>query len=90
MKKKILEKVLKFMKQVETNDMNSNQFVFEFLRWNDKDFFSFTTRFLGWPSVESILRARRKVIADYWIGKRTKADTEKEYIGEFARTNNLI
>lgn len=91
MKKQIKEKVLAFMESVDTSDMSSNEFIYKFLdlwemwSWPDWD----RDKILNWPSFESILRSRRKVIADYWIGKRTKADSEEIYIEEFARQNKF-
>ncbi len=88
MKKQIKEKVLAFMESVDTCDMSSNRFVYWYLK-SLKPNMHFAKEFLNWPSVESILRSRRKVIADHGIWKRTKADTEEEYIEEFARTNKF-
>lgn len=85
MKDRIIDTVLEFMKEVDTSEMNSNEFIFEMY----ENYFWKVTNFKNWPSVESITRSRRKVISDYWFWKREKADTEKEYIETFARKNKI-
>lgn len=90
MKTKVKEQVLEFMKAQHTSYMSSNQFVWEFIFHHDRShYYNFEEAFLKWPSVESILRSRRMIIANYWIGKRTDADSEQAYVKEFARTNKI-
>lgn len=89
--KNLKEKVLKFMESTDTSDLNTNEFIWEFIMyispWSDellpKRFFTHL------PSMETILRARRFIIKTHGIGVRTKADTEEEYIWEYALNNKI-
>lgn len=88
MKTKVKELVLKFMTSTDTSDMNSNQFVADFInihKWDDP----FYIAFLKAPSVESITRSRRYLTKAYWIWKRTNSDTEQEYIESYALSNKI-
>ena len=94
MKKKVKEKVLAFMESVDTCELSTTKFIYEFIYfnlwyscWHFREIF--LDEFLK-CNPEWIVRARRKVIADHGIWKRTKADTEEEYIEEFARTNKFL
>jgi hypothetical protein len=79
------------MESVDTSDLSTNKFIVDFIRWEYKlvNQWNILTYIELWPSFESIVRSRRKVIADHGIWKRNKADTEEEYIEEFARTNKF-
>jgi len=92
MKTKVKDQVLKFMKRYDTGDMNTNEFILEFLFRTDKNPVAFTPLedlIRKWPSIESITRSRRYITKAYGIWKRTKADTEEEYIEEFALNNRI-
>ena len=93
MKKQIKEKVLAFMESVDTSELSTAKFIEEYIFYTltyKPDCFAevFLHEFLK-CNPEWIVRARRSVIADHGIWKRTKADTEKEYIEEFGRTNKF-
>lgn len=87
MKKWITKDVLKFMESTDTSAMNTNEFIVEFVH-TKYDAYQLNDLILA-PSVEGILRARRKIIADCWIWKRTHADSEQSYIDEYARKNKI-
>ena len=94
MQKNVKEQVLEFMTEVDTSEMNSNEFVIEFTqRWLEVsewiDNYTTVELFLKWPSVESITRSRRYIIKTHWIWVRTKADKEKDYIEEYALSNKF-
>lgn len=97
MKKQVKEDVLEFMTEEDTSSMSSNEFIIQFLwrkcldrtAYEEYSHCSLEEELRYWPSVESILRSRRQVIADYWIWERTKADSEEEYIEEFARKDKI-
>ena len=86
---KIKNQVLEFMKNTDTSDMNSNQFIYEFLdMWSIwKSSQEIQKEFLNAPSVEWLTRARRYIIKAYWIWIRTKAESENKYIKEFCLNN---
>ena len=79
--------VLEFMKETETSQLNSNEFVWEIFKRITWDSIINQEQFIFWPSVSWINRARRYIIKAYWIWKRTKADSEKKYIKEFCLNN---
>lgn len=95
MKKWITKDVLKFMESTDTSAMNTNEFIIEFLIYKAKTLLNEPVYTISvdllkkMESFESILRARRKIISDYWIWKRTNADTEQDYIDEYARKNKI-
>ena len=85
MKKQVKEQVLEFMTEVDTSEMNSNEFIIQFTEYINWYIWSYDTleNLLNWPSVESITRSRRYVIKAHWIWARVKADKEKDYIEEY-------
>lgn len=94
MKKDVREKVLNFIQNRDTSELSSNEFIWDFIEYeawfNYWNWITMTRDlFCKIVSVESITRSRRKVIADHWIGKRTKADKEIDYITEFGRQNKF-
>lgn len=89
MKKWITKDVLKFMESTDTSAMNTNEFIVTYINYNTWKNFLTEFDFLECVSFESLLRARRKIIADYWIWKRTHADSEQSYIDEYARKNKI-
>lgn len=91
MKKWITKDVLKFMESTDTSELSTNKFIVDFIRFQYRlvNQWNILTYIELWPSFESITRARRKIIADYWIWKRTHADSEQSYIDEYARKNKI-
>ena len=82
--KKIKYQIREMMDSIDTKDMGANRFVFEYLNRYVK-WFRTATKLLTWPSVESIVRARRKVTAENpWKYDRTNADDQSVYIQEYA------
>lgn len=83
--KQVKQKVLAFMESVNTSEMDVNKFFYEFVcaNWETgmfiEDYWDY--------NIEGVVRARRSISADHWIGVRTKADTQKVYINEYAREN---
>jgi hypothetical protein len=89
MKTKTKDMVIKFMTDRDTSNLNSNEFIFEYYKILTWDSIINETQFRYWPSTESITRLRRYIIQNYWIGKRTKADTESEYIEAYWLKNKI-
>lgn len=89
MKKQVKDQVLEFMKDNDTSEMNTNEFVFKFIQTLTWDSILNYTQCIEAPSFESITRSRRWAIKTHWIWKRTKADTQETYIDEFVLNNKI-
>ena len=91
MNKQTKQKVLLFMRRVDTTNLNSNNFVADYFN----HFWWFTSEtFRLWDSVESITRSRRYWLMqekennlNLWLSRSDKSkDTEQEYKNTFTRT----
>ena len=80
-KTKILDDVHDFMNYCPTNSLSTSGFIAKYMIWKYGDFN--LELFLN-INIESISRSRRKIIELYPQHKRTKADTESEYILAFS------
>ncbi len=81
----IRNKVQALMDSIDTSDMNTNRFVFEYLSRYWKGFRT-ATKLLTWPSLETILRERRYIVStDPERYTRTNADDQILYIQEYTK-----
>lgn len=93
--KNIKQSVKKFMTDVDTSEMNSNEFIYEYyfydiLEENEISPFEFYRFFLNWPSVETILRDRRWLVKnDVFTRSNKSKDKEIDYIKENAIQNKF-
>ena len=85
MNKWIKTTVLRFMEENETWSMNTNQFVLNIY----SQYFWKVFEYAEWPSFEWITRARRFITKTHWIGERTNATKEMEYIKQFSLNNKI-
>ena len=84
--------VLAFMRAVDTANLNTNNFVMDFYRYNYWEVNEHTIR--NWISFESISRSRRYRLMqekennlNLWLSRSDKSkDTEQEYKNTFTRT----
>jgi len=92
MNKQVKLDVLEFMKNIETKNMNTNNFVLEFFRY--KNWKINENEIRNWISFESISRSRRYWLSqekiwnlNLWLSRtETSRDTEQIYKNEFQRT----
>lgn len=92
MKKWTRKDVLAFMESVETSDMNTNKFVITFFKENIHNAWNtslWLEKIQNSYSFESIQRARRYITKSHWIGIRTKADKEIDFIKEYSLENKF-
>jgi len=89
MRNKVKDQVLEFMQREDTSGMNNNEFIFEYYKTLTWDSILNEVQFRDLPSTESVSLSRRYITKIYWIGKRKNADTQKEYIDEFALQNKI-
>lgn len=91
MNKEVKKDVLDFMLQVDTSELNTNNFVFDFFKfkyWNTNEY-----EIRNWASFESISRSRRYRLAqekennlNLWLSRSDKSkDSEVTYKEQFAR-----
>lgn len=83
MKANIKEEVERFMLNIETTNLNSNEFIVEFYQY--RYWIEYLMDIKKLPSVESLTRARRKIISETENYERTwlSRDTEEVYVNEF-------
>jgi len=85
MKKWTREDILNFMIEIETSNLSTNEFIWEYMKFKNLAFNDIIVRcdFVNFASTEQISRCRRYVIKTHWIWKRINADKESEYIEEY-------
>lgn len=79
MKDRIIDEVQKFMEEVNTTEMNSNEFVYRFYDYQYSAVF--ISEIVNLPSIESVTRCRRLIVAGENKYKRAmeSRDTEETY-----------
>lgn len=84
MNKQVRFKVLNFMKNIKTEDMNTNEFIIEFFKYQNWSLSIYDLK--KWISFESITRSRRYWLNNWFTRSEQSRDNEEIYKKEFQRT----
>lgn len=92
MNKEVREKVLAFMRAIDTHNLNTNNFVLDYYKYTKGEVNEYDIR--NWVSFESISRSRRYRLAqeklynlNLWLSRdENSKDSEEEYKNTFTRT----